>query len=588
MKICKLCGSTYGDRVEFCFRDGQPLEEAAAPDPEPSPADLPEPPSRAAPTSPMPRGRPSVADMLDVPEPGFARPVDPTALPDPVGLPEPAGLAPVTPAPAEELPDDDAQPPGDGALPDVETDGEPLPEEPDGTEEVEAPFEPVDEVGDEALAPPAALAPPEPTAPVPAPSSDGMQTIDHAADDAAEDDAGEEELPGPQELDEGMDAAALDEVSRALGGGSDDEDDEEAPAAAAPLSDEAEDLDHLAAAAASAPARPRPTPVEDIPYADDPPAEGGGNKSMMIGFGIALLVIIVGGGWLATRPDETPDPMAGKPAERAEPVRTAPAPTPAPTPPPQPVDAGADDGTATDDGATDDGATDDGAATDDGGTTGDAATTDDGGTPEPVAAPPVVPVREEPTATTPSPAREERPTTPSPAREERPVVVTPPTPVNEPVAEVSPSAGDPWGSSAASTGRLTINTVPAGATVFVGGRQLGRSPVTTDVSYGSHDIKVELAGHKGGARTVQVNAPEMAVPFELEPLMAQGTVNIFGPTGATVYVDGAEVGKIPTSVKLSEGAHRFKVVGTDGATFEHSQDVRFGGGSTVSVTLAPR
>ncbi len=39
MKICSLCGSTYGDRVDFCFKDGTPLlpveaadEAAAAPE----------------------------------------------------------------------------------------------------------------------------------------------------------------------------------------------------------------------------------------------------------------------------------------------------------------------------------------------------------------------------------------------------------------------------------------------------------------------------------------------------------------------------------------------------------------------------
>ena len=25
MKVCKLCGSSYDDRVDFCFRDGTPL-----------------------------------------------------------------------------------------------------------------------------------------------------------------------------------------------------------------------------------------------------------------------------------------------------------------------------------------------------------------------------------------------------------------------------------------------------------------------------------------------------------------------------------------------------------------------------------
>ncbi|RME21237.1 MAG: hypothetical protein D6798_18675, partial [Deltaproteobacteria bacterium] len=61
--------------MDFCFRDGQPLVAA---EPE-VPVDAPAPPRQA----------PGLADMLDVPEPGYVqRPpaADPTALPDPHGL----------------------------------------------------------------------------------------------------------------------------------------------------------------------------------------------------------------------------------------------------------------------------------------------------------------------------------------------------------------------------------------------------------------------------------------------------------------------------------------------------------------------
>jgi len=46
------------------------------------------------------------------------------------------------------------------------------------------------------------------------------------------------------------------------------------------------------------------------------------------------------------------------------------------------------------------------------------------------------------------------------------------------------------------TGRLDISTKPSGATIYVDGQIVGRSPVLVDVSPGSHDIKVELSGYK--------------------------------------------------------------------------------------------
>ena len=84
MKRCPVCGETYDDKVDFCFSDGAPLEPV---DPSADPTALPEPmPAQAAPASSpaqpkgkRPRrgmfGRPSVADMLSVAEPGVVPPV---------------------------------------------------------------------------------------------------------------------------------------------------------------------------------------------------------------------------------------------------------------------------------------------------------------------------------------------------------------------------------------------------------------------------------------------------------------------------------------------------------------------------------
>jgi len=45
-------------------------------------------------------------------------------------------------------------------------------------------------------------------------------------------------------------------------------------------------------------------------------------------------------------------------------------------------------------------------------------------------------------------------------------------------------------------GRLDIKTSPSGATIYVDGKIVGKSPIMVDVSPGTHDIKVELSGYK--------------------------------------------------------------------------------------------
>jgi hypothetical protein len=80
MKICNLCGSTYGDRVDFCFKDGTPLVASR-------------------PASGGPGGPGAVADAEDAPSPGGLDAPDPVSLrfddvPEPKSLGESRPAAP--------------------------------------------------------------------------------------------------------------------------------------------------------------------------------------------------------------------------------------------------------------------------------------------------------------------------------------------------------------------------------------------------------------------------------------------------------------------------------------------------------------
>jgi len=136
------------------------------------------------------------------------------------------------------------------------------------------------------------------------------------------------------------------------------------------------------------------------------------------------------------------------------------------------------------------------------------------------------------------------------------------------------------------TSKVAVRSVPAGANVYVDNRQVGAAPASSELPFGLHTIRVELNGYKSASRTVDVEVGELEVPFELEPLVVTGQVNIFGKTGAQVYVDGSLGGKIPVTAQVSEGSHSFKVVGDDGAIIERSHDIQFEvPGRPVSITL---
>jgi len=188
-------------------------------------------------------------------------------------------------------------------------------------------------------------------------------------------------------------------------------------------------------------------------------------------------------------------------------------------------------------------------------------------TPEPVEEPPPPPVE---AAAAPAPA---------PA---------PPAVVEEEEGSATPA--DPWGTNveeAPSEGMLTINTTPPGARVMLGAENLGASPVRTTVAYGAHTITVEMDGYRTEVRNVSVNAQQLSVPFELLPVLSQGTVQITGREGSMILVDGAQAGTSPTTLQLAPGLHTFRILSEDGTSYTVTRDVQFESANTPFVINLP-
>lgn len=115
----------------------------------------------------------------------------------------------------------------------------------------------------------------------------------------------------------------------------------------------------------------------------------------------------------------------------------------------------------------------------------------------------------------------------------------------------------------------------------------GAAPVTVDLPYGKHKVKVSLAGHKTETSDVNISVEQMSVPFRLSPEIASGILNVFGPTGASVFIDGNDMGPLPLSMQVSEGVHTMKLVGADGKSCQTTKDVRFpAAGRPAVVNLA--
>ena len=145
-----------------------------------------------------------------------------------------------------------------------------------------------------------------------------------------------------------------------------------------------------------------------------------------------------------------------------------------------------------------------------------------------------------------------------------------------------------WGAAPEPTsGMLKIVTNPDGANVFVNETPKGKSPVTVELAYGTHSVKVQKAGYKTETKEVNFRIQEMTVPFALKPDVVTGQVNVYGPDGYRVVVDGHDMGTMPVTVQVSEGARQFKIVGPDGGGCTQTRDIKFKAvGHPETITLA--
>jgi formylglycine-generating enzyme required for sulfatase activity len=137
---------------------------------------------------------------------------------------------------------------------------------------------------------------------------------------------------------------------------------------------------------------------------------------------------------------------------------------------------------------------------------------------------------------------------------------------------------------------VSFASEPAGASVRVDGAEVGRTPLTVDLSSGSRAVAVALEGHRPAGRTIEVVAerPLTVPPFRLEPL--PGRLRLASePAGAAVTVDGAFRGETPLEIQVTprrEHAVRLTKAGHEAAAASVTLDL--GEERALSLALTPR
>jgi hypothetical protein len=152
-----------------------------------------------------------------------------------------------------------------------------------------------------------------------------------------------------------------------------------------------------------------------------------------------------------------------------------------------------------------------------------------------------------------------------------------PAPAPAPAETAPRPAAAPATPAAEATGRLLVRSTPAGATVFVDGRERGRTPLALrGLDHGTHAVRVSRDGYVAQERRVALTRarPSQAMTLTLirerapRAASAESAAERFTgalvvesrPAGATVYVDGRRAGTTPLSVTgMRAGEHAVRL-----------------------------
>jgi hypothetical protein len=124
-------------------------------------------------------------------------------------------------------------------------------------------------------------------------------------------------------------------------------------------------------------------------------------------------------------------------------------------------------------------------------------------------------------------------------------------------AAPAPAPGSPPPAEAAKTRVLVTSEAPT-ASVSLDGAPPVPAPLIAEVTPGRHDVKVEARGFFPSERGVVAVAGAL-VPIEVNLRIRPAVIDLRGPSGADLYIDGRFAAKVEerNRIELSGGAHVF-------------------------------
>ncbi|AXI24711.1 serine/threonine protein kinase [Methanofervidicoccus sp. A16] len=137
-------------------------------------------------------------------------------------------------------------------------------------------------------------------------------------------------------------------------------------------------------------------------------------------------------------------------------------------------------------------------------------------------------------------------------------------------------------------GILKIYSTPSGAKVYIDGYYKGTTPLTVEVSPGTHTIKIKKDGYKDYSDTVYVSSGDSKT-INAKLTSKKATLYIRSdPSGAKVYIDGYYKGTTPLTVEVSPGTHTIKIKKDGYKDYSDTVYVSSGDSKTINAKLTSK
>lgn len=109
------------------------------------------------------------------------------------------------------------------------------------------------------------------------------------------------------------------------------------------------------------------------------------------------------------------------------------------------------------------------------------------------------------------------------------------------------------------TGSIAVVTEPLGATILIDGKEYGQTPaILHDIIIGRHEITLNYQNYKEERQQITVEEGKITdLNIQLKDVAVMTIAS--HPAGATVYIDGKEVGKTPYSEEMPSGVYDIKI-----------------------------